>query len=100
MLPHNRVNIDASILLNGKTLRLEALIDSGSDSNLLDSQFVKQTLINTLSVDTPLVVNALNDDVLAHITHQAFHVMFSPHAPLVCLDSRSTIWSLTGQQVK
>lgn len=48
MLPRKRINIDASILLNGKTLRLEALIVSGSDANVLESQFVEQALINAL----------------------------------------------------
>ena len=78
---------------------MEALIDSGSDSNLLDTDFVREAELPTTEIDPPLAVNALNGNLLTHITHQtellpllvagnhresiAFHVISSTHAPLV-----------------
>ena len=102
MLPRKGINIVANILLKDNTLRLKAFINSGSDSNLLDSQCIEQFLINTCPIDAPLVVNGLNGSELARITHQtdslslllagnhreqiAFHVVVScPSGPRLTL---------------
>lgn len=78
---------------------MEALIDSGSDSNLLDVEFVKNCQIGTELISPPLKVNALNGELLTIISEQTsplrlhlagnhiekitFHVIPSSHSPLV-----------------
>lgn len=47
-----------------------ALIDSGSDSNLLNVEFVKNCQIGTELISPPLKVNALNGELLTVISEQ------------------------------
>lgn len=97
--PRKRINFEARIFLYGNTYRLKALIDSGSDSNLLDTKFIKNCQIVTEAIDPLLKVNALNGELLALISEQtpklplllagnhreriSFQIMLSSQAPLV-----------------
>lgn len=70
MLPRKRINILSNILLKGN--RLEALIDSSSDSNLLDSQFRVPLVIPPVSNQHSLrVLRAL---VLYHLNPLTYHL--------------------------
>lgn len=97
--PRKRINIEASLFLCGNPYKLKALIDSGSDSNLLDAKFAQNCHIVTESINPPLRVNVLNSELLVLISEQtpplplllagnhrekiSFHIMPSSQAPLV-----------------
>lgn len=86
-------------MINTQTLSLLALVDSGADENLLDSNLVAQAGILVEPLSTPVDANALNGELLAQVTHRTeflqlllsgnhretiqFHVMPSSRAPIV-----------------
>lgn len=49
---------------------VKTLVDSGADSNFIDTELVRQNQIGTIPLDTPLMVIALNGEVLPHISHE------------------------------
>ena len=53
-----------------QTLSIGALIDSGADDNLIDSEFAVQSGIPLVPLPSPLSVQALNGNYLGKVTHQ------------------------------
>ena len=97
--PQTRKPLEATLLLNQQSLSLPALVDSGADESFLDAQLVASAGISTQPLTAPLNARGLNGKLLARVTHVTeplhlvlsgnhhemiqFHVMSSPHTPLV-----------------
>ena len=97
--PQTRKPLEATLLLNQQSLSLPVLLDSGADESFLDAQLVVSAGISTQPLTAPLNARGLNGKLLAHVTHVTeplhlvlsgnhhemiqFHVMSSPHTPLV-----------------
>lgn len=97
------VLIPTVLELDGKQHPLLALIDSGADENFLDYSLAAQLNLPVLSLDSPLVANALNGKKLTDITHVSspvsllvsgnhreriqLHIIESPHSPVVARPS-------------
>uniref|UniRef100_A0A8D0AQG0 Reverse transcriptase n=1 Tax=Sander lucioperca TaxID=283035 RepID=A0A8D0AQG0_SANLU len=98
-IPRRRINIKAVLCVNGKEIPLQALVDSGSDANIMDSELVNHHQIPLASLETPLVVRTLNGEILPRVSHEtfplplllasnhheqlSFHVLPSTNAPIV-----------------
>lgn len=62
--------LPATIVWVRDSLNVSALVDSGSDFNLIDQTPVSQSQIETEALSTPLQVSALDREQLTLITHQ------------------------------
>ena len=81
------------------SLSLLALIDSGAEDNLLDTQLAQQLGCAVEPLENPIPALALNGEVFTTITHKTspvamtvsgnhhekltFHLLSSPHTPIV-----------------
>ena len=68
ILPENRIPV--SIAWADQTISVGALVDSGSDDNLIDYEFATQAGIPLVPLAVPLSVQALNGQPLGKVTHQ------------------------------
>ncbi|XP_037626231.1 uncharacterized protein LOC119488550 [Sebastes umbrosus] len=67
--PHPRMQFNASLVCQGDSIPLLALVDSGADDNFIDSTLVTQAGIPVEALPAPKDVNALDGRLLARITH-------------------------------
>ena len=95
----SRLALPASLIIEQESVQLRALIDSGCEQNLIDSELVQQLKIPIIPLVAPLCVSALNGKALPVISHQtepievvvsgnhreklSFYVFPSPQSPLV-----------------
>ena len=93
------MQFNASLVCQGDSIPLLALVDSGADDNFIDSTLVTQAGIPVEALPAPKDVNALDGRLLARITHHTVPlslilsgnhhesikllVIPSPHAPVV-----------------
>lgn len=91
--------LDATLVLNRRSIPLSAFVDSGADENFLDASFATQAGIAVEPLAAPLDANALDGKLIARVTHTTellklvlsgnhheairFHVIPSPHTPLI-----------------
>ena len=75
ILSENRFPV--SLAWDGQTASVGALIDSGADDNLIDSEFAMQSGITIVPLPAPLSVQALNGNHLGKITHQTIPLSLS-----------------------
>ena len=75
ILSENRFPV--SLAWDGQTASVGALIDSGADDNLIDSEFAMQSGITLVPLPAPLSVQALNGNHLGKVTHQTIPLSLS-----------------------
>ncbi|MEQ2225053.1 hypothetical protein ILYODFUR_013562 [Ilyodon furcidens] len=63
-----RFSLPATIIVNQHTMTLSALIDSGCEQNLIDTELVNQAGIEVEPLDSPRSVLALDSKRLQQIT--------------------------------
>lgn len=66
----SRMQLHATLSLHTQSLSLLALVDSGADESFLDTSVVSQLGISLEPLDFPIQANALNGNLLAHVTHR------------------------------
>lgn len=62
--------LPVSLNVNQTTHSLHAFIDTGAEQNLIDFKLAKQLHLSLIPFDPPILAMALNNQVLALITHQ------------------------------
>ena len=75
----SRVTLPASIACSTITLPLQVFVDSGSDDNFIDQDFVAQANLPTEPLDSPKTMNALDGRVICRVTRRT--------VPLSCVIS-------------
>lgn len=97
-----RLLLNVAIVTHKTTFSCCALIDSGAEQNLMDTQLAEKLDLPLLSLEPPIPASALNNQVIEYITHQTALVKLVPSGtmsrlsflfsrPLTCPSSWATL---------
>lgn len=75
--PLSRLQLPLSLTICGRQICCQALVDSGAEQNLIDTDLVKQLQIPTIALLKPLAVSAINGQQLSTVTQQTEPVLFT-----------------------
>lgn len=73
-LPGLRLSVPITVGTGEDKVSLAALVDSGAEDSLMDSELAKQTGLPLEALETPLPTVALNGEEIARITHRTLPV--------------------------